>query len=85
MATETDDPIVSTTLEVSGVRSDDDVRAALQALFDVFAELDLGQATFEVTESDPTRLIVKHKESVTVDRDAVATALAAAGGFRLLG
>lgn len=80
---ETDDPIVSTTLEVTGVRSEDEVRDALQALFDVFAELDLGQATFEVTDSDTTRLIIKHKQSVTPDRKAVAEALASAGDFRL--
>lgn len=82
--TEFDDPIVSTTLDVDGVRSEDEVLAALQALFDVFAELDLGQATFEVADSDPTRLIIKHKKSVTVDRKAVAAALATAGDFRLL-
>lgn len=78
------DPIVSTTLEVRGVRSEAEVRQALQALYDVFADLDLGQATFEVTDNDTTRLIVKHKKSVTADRASIAQALAAAGDFQLV-
>lgn len=82
---ETDDPIVSTTLEVAGVRSEEEVRLALQALFDVFADLDLGQATFEVTGSDTAKLIVKHKRSVTADREAISAALASAGNFQLVG
>ncbi len=81
---EIDDPIVSTTLEVAGVRSEAEVREALQALFDVFADLDIGQATFEVTDAETTRLIVKHKKSVTADRAAIAEALAAAGDFHLV-
>lgn len=80
----TDDPIVSTTFRVEGVRSDEDVRVALQALFDVFTELGLGQATFEVTEGEPARLIVKHKRSVTADREAIARALAESGEFLLV-
>lgn len=82
--TGTEDPIASTTLTVQGVRSEDDVRTALQSLYDVFAELGLGQATFEVSDTDVARLIVKHKESVTPDRVAIARALADAGSFRLL-
>ncbi|HLS45283.1 MAG TPA: hypothetical protein VK045_07595 [Ornithinicoccus sp.] len=82
--TGTEDPIASTTLTVQGVRSEDDVRTALQSLYDVFAELGLGQATFEVSDTDVARLIVKHKESVTADRAAIARALADAGSFRLL-
>lgn len=82
--TEFDDPIVSTTLEVAGVHTEDDVRAALQALFDVFADLDLGQATFEVVDPNTTRLIVKHKKSVTADRSAIAKVLEEAGDYRLV-
>lgn len=81
---ERSDPIVSTTLTVAGVRSEDDVRAALQSLYDVFAELGLGQATFEVTESEEARLIVKHQRSVTPDRRAIGEALAEAGEFSLI-
>lgn len=77
--TGTEDPIVSTTFAVSGVRSDDEVRAALQALFDVFAELGLGQATFEVTDTDVARLYVKHRRSVTPDRVAIGGALSTVG------
>lgn len=82
---EIDDPIVSTTFEVAGVNTETEVRAALQELYDVFADLDIGQATFEVTEADSTQLIVKHKKSVTPDRAAISAALAAAGDFRLIG
>lgn len=81
---EIDDPIVSTTLEVAGVRTETEVRAALQSLYDVFADLDIGQATFEVTPANTTRLIIKHKKSVTPDRAAISEALAAAGDFRLV-
>lgn len=80
----TDDPIVSSTFSVSGIRSEADVRQALQALFDVFTELGLGQATFEVTGSGVDRLIVKHKRSVTPDRTAIAEALATVGDLRLV-
>lgn len=78
------DPIVSTMFQVAGVRSDADVKAALQGLYDVFARLGLGQATFEVTDSDVASLHVKHKQSVTPDRPAIARALADAGDFRLV-
>lgn len=80
----TDDPIVSTTFRVEGVPSDAEVRVALQALYDVFTDLGLGQATFEVTDTGPARLVVKHKRSVTPDREAVARALAGSGGLRLV-
>lgn len=82
--TEAADPIVSTTLRVAGVRSEDDVRAALQRLYDVFAQVGLGQATFEVSDSAEATLIVKHKASVRPDRDAIAAALADAGDFHLI-
>lgn len=81
---QTQDPIVATTFSVAGVRSDDEVREALQTLFDVFSELGLGQATFEVTDTDVAHLIVKHKRSVTPDRHAIDKALSAVGA-RLVG
>jgi hypothetical protein len=77
------DRIVSTKLKVSGVHTDDDVKRALQALYDVFADLGLGQATFEVLDGHLTRLWVKHLDSVTVDVDALNAALATAGDFRI--
>ena len=77
------DQIVSTKLKVSGVHTDDEVKRALQALYDVFTELKLGQATFEVLDGHLTRLWVKHLESVTVDVDALNVALAKAGDFRI--
>ncbi|MCB1273485.1 MAG: hypothetical protein KDB25_03705 [Leucobacter sp.] len=81
---ETSDPIVSTTFEVAGVRTEDEVLKALQALFDVFADEGLGQATFEVTDDGATHLIVKHRRSVTPDRAVIAQVLAEAGDFRLI-
>lgn len=78
------DRIVSTKLKVSGVHSDNDVRRALQALYDVFTPLGLGQATFEVTDGHLTQLWVKHLDSVTVDVGALNTALAGAGEFRIV-
>lgn len=82
--TRSEDPIVSTTLRVAGVCSEQDVRAALQRLYDVFARIGLGQATFEVSDGHEAALIVKHKASVSPDREAIAAALAEAGDFRLL-
>lgn len=77
-------PIVSTRLRVAGVRDDDDVRRALQALYDVFAEQGLGQATFEVGADDVADLWVKHPESVTPDVAALNDALASAGEYRIV-
>lgn len=78
------DHIVSTTLRVSGVRTDHDVIKALQSLYNVFAELGLGQATFEVSESEISELFIKHLDSVTVDVAAINTALAEAGDFHVV-
>lgn len=79
------DPIVSTKLQVAGVQTDDDVRHALQALYDVFTELGIGQGTFEVErDGGVAKLWVKHRESVNVDVEAVNDALARAGNFRVV-
>jgi hypothetical protein len=78
------DRIVSTKLKVSGVHSDAEVKRALQALYDVFTPLGLGQATFEVTDGHLTQLWVKHLDSVTVDVDALNAALESAGEFRIV-
>jgi hypothetical protein len=78
------DYIASTNLRVSGVRTQADVTAALQALYDVFADLGLGQAAFEVTDSETADLFIKHLETVTVDVDAVNTALMQAGDFHIV-
>jgi hypothetical protein len=78
--------IVSTRLQVSGVHTDKEVKLALQALYDVFADLGIGQATFEVTGAGTgtASLFVKHLNNVTVDVDAVNQALAKAGEFRVV-
>lgn len=78
------DYIVATRLLVSGVRTESEVTQALQSMYDVFTELGLGQATFEVTETGPARLWVKHLDSVTVDVQALNAALAEAGEFRII-
>lgn len=76
--------IVSCSFEVSGVRNDRDVTRALQALYDIFAEHGLGQATFELTGDDHARLIVKHPDTVRPDPVVIDIALARAGDFRVV-
>lgn len=80
----TDSHITSTTLRVSGVRTDHEVIRALQSLYNVFAELGLGQATFEVTHAGPAELFIKHKDDVTVDVAAIDEALSQAGDFHVV-
>lgn len=79
------DQIVSTRLLVSGVRTTTEVNRALQALYNVFADLGLGQAAFEVTNEATAELWIKHLDSVTVDVDALNVALARVGDFRIVG
>lgn len=74
---------MSTRIPVDGVRTDGEVKRALQALYDVFAAQGLGQATFEVTDAG-TVLWVKHKGSVTPDLDVVDGVLRSAGDFRVV-
>lgn len=79
------DQFATTRLRVSGVRTDAQVKQALQALYDVFAQLGLGGATFEVTDAATAELFIKHKTSVTPDVAAIDAALAGAGDFRVVG
>ncbi len=78
--------IVSTRLRVSGVHTDSEVKHALQSLYDVFAELGIGQATFEVTGAGTgtADLFIKHLDTVAVDVEAINAALARAGDFRVV-
>lgn len=76
--------IVATRLRVEGLRDDNDVRRALQALYDVFADQDLGQATFELHEGELADLWIKHKDDVTPDREALNRALSQAGEYRIV-
>lgn len=77
--------ITSTTVRVRGVRTDQDTKKALQALYDIFAHHGLGQATFELVPGrEDARLIIKHVAEVDVDRAAVAEALRSAGEFSLV-
>lgn len=76
--------IVSTRFLVEGVHDDADTKKALQALFDIFAENGLGQATFEIVEGEPTRLWIKHTKDVAPDRELIAETLAGAGDYRLV-
>lgn len=76
--------IKETSFAVTAVNDERDVKKALQSLYDVFADHGLGQATFEIVETDgPARLIIKHKEDVTVDPKVIDQALRAAGDYRL--
>ncbi|MDO5700665.1 MAG: hypothetical protein Q4P36_04245 [Bowdeniella nasicola] len=74
--------IVSTALRVVGVRTEDDVRACLQALYDIFASIGLGQATFEVNEHG-TDLFVKHDAEIEPNLPAIDAALRSAGPYHL--
>lgn len=76
--------IVSSYFHVSGVKDDNDVRKALQALYDIFAEHGLGQATFEITDSEHAQLVVKHKKNVEPSIDVMNEALAKAGEYRII-
>ncbi|UVE96263.1 hypothetical protein [Dietzia sp. B32] len=76
--------IVSCRFEVSGVRTDRDVKKALQALYDIFAEHGLGQATFELTGAEHAQLHVKHPDTVRPDPAIIDRALARAGDFRVV-
>lgn len=72
--------IASTVISVTGVRTDADVKKCLQALFDAFTEIGIGQATFEVT-AHGTALYVKHIESVSPDIARLDAALRSAGDY----
>lgn len=76
--------IVSCRFTVSGVRSDRDVKKALQSLYDIFADHGLGQAAFEITGDEHAELIVKHLASVTPDPVIIDQALARAGNYRVI-
>lgn len=77
--------IVSTCFLVEGVTDDRDAKKAMQSLYDIFAEHGLGQATFEIVPGQPTRLWIKHKDSVEPSRELIDQALAGAGSYRTVG
>jgi hypothetical protein len=56
----------------------------MQPLFDIFAQHGLGQATFEIVPGEPTRLWIKHKDSVQPTRELIDEALARAGNYRVV-
>ena len=76
--------IVSTCFLVAGVTDDRDTKKAMQPLFDIFAAHGLGQATFEIVPGEPTRLWIKHKDSVVPSRELIDGALARAGDYRVV-
>ena len=78
------DNFVSSRYRVEGIRDSNDVTAALQELYDVSADLGLGQAMIEMTGNRTADLVVKHKESVSPDVAAIAAALQRAGHFLLV-
>lgn len=79
------EPIVATRFQVAGVTTDNQVKEALQELYDIFSDNGMGQATFEITGGDTADLYIKHKASVVPDRAAIEAALARAGDYRLVG
>ncbi len=76
--------IVATCFLVDGVEGDQDVKKAMQPLFDIFAAHGLGQATFEIVPGEPTRLWVKHKDDAEPSRELIDAALARAGDYRVI-
>ncbi|CAM3887205.1 hypothetical protein [Janibacter anophelis] len=76
--------IVTTRFLVEGVHADDDTKAALQALYDIFAQHGLGQATFEIIPGEHTRLWVKHRDDVQPTPELIDEALARAGEYRVV-
>jgi len=66
------------------VRTDRDVKKALQSLYDIFADHGLGQAAFDITGDEHAELIVKHLVSVNPDPAIIDAALARAGDFRVI-
>jgi hypothetical protein len=76
--------IVTTRFLVDGVHDDDDTKAALQALYDIFAPHGLGQATFEVIPGEHTRLWVKHRADVQPTPELIDRALTRAGDYRVV-
>lgn len=76
--------IVSCRFEVSGVRTDKDVKKALQSLYDIFAEHGLGQAAFEISGDEHAQLVIKHADTVRPDPVIIDRALARAGDFRVV-
>lgn len=77
--------IVASCFLVEGVLDDDDTKKAMQELFDIFADNGLGQATFEIVPGEPSRLWIKHKDSVEPGRELIGEALARAGDYRVVG
>lgn len=56
----------------------------LRAIWHSVAALpDIGAIAFEVEPGVPSRMIIKHKESVVLDRDAIGDAVRAAGPYDL--
>ncbi len=76
--------IVSSYFQVSGVKDDNDVRKALQSLYDIFASHGLGQATFEITDAEHAQLVVKHKADVEPSVDVMNEAMAKDGDYRIV-
>lgn len=76
--------IVSTCFLVGGVKDDRDTKQAMQQLFDIFAANGLGQATFEIVPGEPTRLWIKHVDSVEPRRELIDEALRRAGDYQVI-
>ncbi|NLG20262.1 MAG: hypothetical protein GX555_02370 [Actinomycetales bacterium] len=76
--------IVSTRFLVEGVHTDWDTKVAMQPLFDIFAAQGMGQATFEIVPGEPTRLWIKHKDTVVPSRELIDEALRRAGDYRVV-
>lgn len=72
--------LTSTIFRVTGMTNDADVRAVIGK---VYLVPEVGGAAVELENAGASRLIIKHKDDVTLDREAIAGALRKAGNFAL--
>lgn len=76
-----DTRLVATTFTLAGEpRTERQLRSIWHA---VAALPEIGAIAFEVVPGEPSRMIIKHKESVVLDRDAIGAAVRGAGPYDL--
>ncbi|MGC0142192.1 MULTISPECIES: hypothetical protein [unclassified Pseudactinotalea] len=72
--------MISTIYTLSGITSNDDVLAVRMSVSNV---QDVGAVAFERLSGDETRMIIKHKDDVEIDKAALAKAVKDAGQYGL--
>ena len=72
--------LISTIYTLSGVHSHEDVLAVRLSVSNV---ADVGAVAIERVAADEAKMIIKHKDDVDIDQQAVAGAVKAAGNYGL--